>query len=94
MLGLPYWRNDAYINRTLRLIAFYICANGSVSNQHAIVQFGGVAMSNARLLVGAVSHESSGISVDMSCTSGGLLTSSHSQNTSISQPRYSGILAY
>lgn len=93
MLGLPYYKNKAYVNRHLRLIAFYICGNGSVANQHDIVQFS-VSTSNALILIGSVSHETSGVSVDISCTSSGKLISSHSKATSISQPRYSGLVAY
>lgn len=93
MLGLPYYKSEVYVNRHLRLVVFYICGNGSVANQHDIVQFS-VPMSNARILIGSVCHETSGVSVDISCTSGGKLISSHSKNVSISHPRYSGLVAY
>lgn len=93
MLGLPYYKNKVYVNRHLRLIAFYICGNGSVANQHDIVQFA-IKTSNARILIRSVSHETFGVSVDMACTSSGKLISSHSKATSISQPRYSGLVVY
>ena len=93
MLGLPYYVNVVYLNRQLRLIAFNVSPNGIVANQASVVQFGSMPYTNARLLVGSVSHATSGVSVDLKCTSIGRIISSHSSNVSIIQPRYSGLVA-
>ena len=64
-----------------------------MSNQHKIVQFSG-AYNNARIIISSVSHETANVSVDISCSSTGQLVSSHSKPIDISQPRYSGLVAY
>ena len=83
-----------YINRYFRIVYFGLYISQSVGNQTHIISIGTLpADNNPKLLISSCNTETAGVSVNLRNT-GASIYSSHSQNISITQPRYSGVITY
>ena len=85
------WGN-VYKNIKLRMVVFYIGAN-SVNNQSPILGIGQLPGDATVKVIGIASCSTSGVSVDIK-NDRYIVRSSHSQDRSISDPRYLGIALF
>ena len=87
---------SVYKNIQLKITCFRIALDTSINNQSIIATIADFPMNSSPIMiVGSCSHETSGISVDIRMnTDTGDIISSHSSNTQIVNPRYSGIIKF
>lgn len=93
----PYQTKKVYKNSALRLVAVFIPAKGSVSNQQLICQIGTLDPNvELKPLISAVNSAGSGYiySCNINIIDKSKLYSSHSGVASITEPRYSGLFMY
>lgn len=85
-----------YKNISLRIVCFRIAITANVSNQSVIATIGDLPENSIPvIIVGACTHETEGVSVDMRMGSyRGDIISSHTKNVQISNPRYTGIILF